>query len=670
MATPTPSTNTPQKHLAAFSSPAPRSLPGMINFDSPAALGLSLEGGVGMGISMSGMSGLGLSASAIGRADEEERRRRLESVIATLKTRPGRVSEEGIIGLCKKEGLEVVKEPQGKEEENRMKLILLIGNEGMCEIPMRNGEIENVNLELASDRSDISFGPTGSQILLRDLRPLPGMAKINLTLERFSHNLDKLLRMDKLSSQGASCFQAVFGIYTSLRKLFEHEKKIAVELLDAKIPYTSQRAEREVLCKKSGRPRMNAEDGIGLALEYWMDRRYLIPKYPQAKKSVSLKGKEKMDIDSDDTSNCYPEDQDPSTNKIYSMTIECESSQSAMYPPIRISDAWISENITKAADATDSNIDDMLMDRPSIDWLEPPQTYLPSAGPEEHDAMNLDTAPGRLPNIRFIAKFNPPLVVPLSVAVTIHQSLSNEIPNDSIRPTTFVGLALRPGEADPGVTGLDVESVQEIRNTRTVLAYDRDGKEEQHIHSNSLYVPKTEYARTIEVLPFSHPRQLIEILPTLRQYAFLTNLLVPLSPPLTSMKSNADALQLDITLSYAQPTPRLTMHLPHPSSSPPTSNLSSAASILDSIMGSADTDMKPPIGITVDIMTNADLMISDQNVVPARSALETKDVDVDMVKGAGEHDKLVQRLAKALDVCGELGVWGEWVRREIQRQDG
>ena len=129
-ATPTPSTNTPQKTLPVFSSPAPRSLPGMINFDSPAALGLSLEGGVGMGISMSGMSGLGLSASAIGRADDEERRRRLESAIAALKSRPGRVSEEGIMTLCKKEGLEVVREPS----KGGVMLTLLIGNDAMLDV--------------------------------------------------------------------------------------------------------------------------------------------------------------------------------------------------------------------------------------------------------------------------------------------------------------------------------------------------------------------------------------------------------------------------------------------------------------------------------------------------------------------------------------------------------
>lgn len=88
-----------------------------------------------MGISMSGMgmSSLGLSASAMGRADEDERRRRLENIIATLKTKPGRVGEEGIIGLCKKEGLDVEREelPGGV-----VMLALVIGSEVMCDVSL------------------------------------------------------------------------------------------------------------------------------------------------------------------------------------------------------------------------------------------------------------------------------------------------------------------------------------------------------------------------------------------------------------------------------------------------------------------------------------------------------------------------------------------------------
>jgi hypothetical protein len=645
----------------------------MMNFDSPAVMNLLQEGGVGMGISMSGMgmSSLGLSASGMGRADEDERRRRLENIIATLKTKPGRVGEEGIIGLCKKEGLDVEREelPGGV-----VMLALVIGSEVMCDVFVKNGEIESVKLETAIDRErpGFNFGPTGSKILLESLRPVNGMSKINLTLERFSHNLDKLLRMDKLSapeSGGVSCYQAIFGVYTSLKKLYEHEKKMALAIQDANTSYANQKAEREVLCKKSGRPRINAGTCLGLSLEYWMDRRHIMAK-PAARTPTSAKGKERMDIDSN--SDGIPEDTDPSSNKIYALTIECESSPSSMYSPIRISESWVSDAIEKAPDAASADIDNILSNTPTIDWLDPPDTYLPSAAPGgDHDAMNLDAAPGRLPNIRFVARFNPPLVVPLSVFVNIQQSLGLDVPQD-IRATTFMGLALRPGEPDPGLTGAAGDSTQEIRSTKTVLVPTASG-EEQRTHLNSLYVPKAEYARTIEALPFHHPKQLVEILPTLRQYAFTSSLLqhtfhetssatTPtqgekdsyITPPPTPDKPSEPPLQIDTTLYYSPPAPHLTIHLPHPSSTTSLPSTPSATDFLASLLSNTLSN-NPPLKVSLDVLPNAELAIRDQNIV---------DVPPTMELGLEVHeDERVKRVGRALDICGDLGVWGEWLRR-------
>jgi hypothetical protein len=652
----------------------------MVNFDSPAALGLLAEGGVGMGITMSGlgMSSLGLSASAIGRADEDERRRRLESIVSTVKSKPGRVSVQGIRSLCKNHDLKIEDEPG--------ELVIPIGTEALVTIPYKGDELqpERLALELNDDKHD--FQAKAGRILAGSLKPLPNTSKINLTLDRFAHNLDMLLRMDKLSDPahgGVSCYQAIFGVYSSLKKLFEHEKKMALTVLDANAHNSNQKAEREVLCKKSGRPRINAGSCLGLSLEYWMDRRHLVTK-PKTQQ-VSSKGKNKMEIDPT-TEDDNPEDIDSETNRTYSLLIECESSPSSMYSPIRISDAWISDAIEKAPDATDSDINNILMNRPSIDWLEPPPTYLPSAQPEgDHDAMNLDNQPGRLPNIRFVAKFNPPLVVPLSVFVNIQSSLGLEVPSD-IRATTFVGLALRPGEQDPGMTGVSNESTQEIRAEKTVLVMNQDGKEEQKKHSNSLYVPRTEYSRSIEYLPFSHPRQLVEILPTLRQYAFTTSLVQhtfgttsqtlekksathPLSPPLTPEQKAKDSgsLQFDISLSYSPPVPRMRFDFPHPLSSTTSPSSGSDHSDFLATLLSSTSIHKPPINVTLDIHPNAELVITQQNIVDVAGEKDdkSKDGNVDMDNVTGALDERVKRIAKALSVCGDLGIWAEWVRREV-----
>ncbi|KAH6513373.1 hypothetical protein HBI81_221490 [Parastagonospora nodorum] len=663
MATPTASTNTPSKHLPTFSSPAPRSVPhtgntNMLSYDSPAVLNMlndpsSGMGGVGMGISMSGlgMSSLGMSSSAIGRADEAERSRRLQNILELVGGKPGRVSEEGLLALCKKLGVSAEKNPDIAHG-----WMLLIGDEAVCDITFNNDEIATVNLQtnLDGEQEDLQFGPTGSEILVRSLKPLPGQSKINVTLERFAGNLEKLLTLDKLSSPqngGVSCYNAIAGVYTSLKKLFEHEKKMALAVMDANTPYRSHKAEREVLCKKSGRPRLNGGSCLGLSLEYWMDRRHLIS--PKKKAPQSEKGKEKMDIDSEHIPP-YPEDNEPETNRMYSLTIECESSPSTLYNPIRISNAWISDAIEKPTDVSDANvtIDNILDNAPSIDWQDPKPTYLePTA-----ESMDINSTPGRLPNIRFVARFNPPLVVPLAVHMQLYQSVGlSERPED-FRATTFVGLALRPGEIDPGMMGA-AGSTHEIRSTRSVL--DSSGKSRKH--AMSLYLPKIEYSRTLESLPFAHPKQLVAILPVLRQYAFTTSLLRDAFAPSTLSEEGEAEVQIDVNLTYTPPAPRLTFIIPHPSSSslsPAQNPPFNITNLLQSLL--ADSPSAPPLAVTLDIHANAEIMVREQNIVHV-----AREVDMDK---AEEGELRVKRLGKGLDVCGDLGVWGEWLRREAARQ--
>lgn len=503
------------------------------------------------------------------------------------------------------------------------------------------------------------------------------------------------MTLDKLGSPqngGVSCYEAIAGVYTSLRKLFEHEKKMALAVLDEDTPDRSHKAEREVLCKKSGRPRPNTGDRLGLNLEYWMDQRHIVPK-SRTRATASGKGKEKMDVDSQEQSE-YPEDNDDlKTNTVYSLTLECEQSPSALYTPIRISDDWISDALEKPVDANDANaLDNIILNTPSIDWQEPKPTFLePPASTGDDDAMNLDADPGRLPNIRFVAKFNPPLVVPITTYISLYQSVGIEPPQD-FTATTFVGLALRPSELDPAITGTAGATTHEIRSTRTTLVRDNHGNEKDRIHSLSLYVPKMEYSRRLESLPFAHPKQLVEILPILRQYAFTTSLLqssfleteqkkstsLPTPPMTPDANTSADSpLQLDINLSYTPPAPRLTLHIPHPSSTlspdfesnetPGAATPVSISDLLSGLLSDSDstgrTASHAPLSVTLDVHANAELVVSEQNVVQGVRAGEE---DLEKVQQAEER---VKRVARAAEVSGDLGVWGEWLRREVVRSE-
>ncbi len=668
-----------------------------MSYDSPAVLNMlndasSGMGGVGMGITMSGlgMSSLGLSASAMGRADEAERTRRLQAIIDIVGAKPGRVSEEGLLALCKRLGI-----PYEKEQDAVGTWLLLIGDEAVCEVAFKNDEIVKVNLQtrLDEERPELQFGATGSQILIQSLKPHHGQSKINLSLGPVSESLQKLLTLAQLGapqSGGVSCYNAIAGVYTSLRKLFEHQKKANLATRDATDRYRNYKAEREVLCKKSGRPRLNGGSCLGLSLEYWMHRRHLMPR---TGRPTLEKGKQKMHATFQESSTC-PEDDEPEKYELFSLTIECESSPSTLYTPIRISNEWISDNIEKPVDADDTNaaIDSILQNPPAIDWLDPKPTYLD--GPTTTaEAIDLDSAPGRLPNIRFVAKFNPPLVVPLTVYMQVYQMVGIEPRTEEFQATTFVGLALRPGEMDPGMTNTTGGSTYEIRSTQSVLYLNQEGKEAERRHELSLYLPKMEFSRTLESLPFSHPKQLVEILPVLRQYAATTALLknsflekgekptqihsqgdLP-SPPLTPAKDSKDGvetLQVDVNLSYTPPIPRFTLSIPHPSSTLSTkdsTNGSTADSVSDLLADllSGTSTFYPPIGVTIDVHANGELVVAEQNLMAAptlQSTADGKDGDIDMEQ-AERADQQVKRLGKALDICGDVSIWGEWLRREV-----
>lgn len=251
---------------------------------------------------------------------------------------------------------------------------------------------------------------------------------------------------------------------------------------------------------------------------------------------------------------------------------------------------------------------------------------------------------------------------------------------EDFRATTFVGLALRPGEIDPGMMGA-AENTHEYRSTRYAMCKDSTGQMTDQKHAMSLYLPKIEYSRTLDSLPFSHPKQIVQILPTLRQYAFTTSLLHtsffekaaklntsnPLSPPATpAMEKDPNALQIDVNLTYTPPAPRLTIYIPHPASpSPSTNTISSVSSLLSNLLSETPAPSQPALAITLDIHANGEIGVVEQNVLE-QPAMKEGEVDME---GAERMEAKVKRVRRALEISGDLGVWSEWIRREVQRND-
>jgi Mediator of RNA polymerase II transcription subunit 1 len=318
-----------------------------------------------------------------------------------------------------------------------------------------------------------------------------------------------MFKLDKLSVlPGLNCFEAISGVYTGLRRIFECEKRRLREVriengyMDDDIR-GDEVLEREVMCKKSGRPRMHAGRRVGLRLDYWMERRHVHSKgYKAAPGDPSATGAEPAsDSESDDG------------QQIWSAIIECESSPAELYPSVRVSDNWVSEKAMGS-----QNQDDLFgsSTEPTIEWLDPSPTYLPQG-----DSMDMGNAPeslGKLPDVRFIARLEPPVVLPLDTAVSIYGAVGAAIPEHSIMPTTYDGLLL---PTEPSENQRPFGEPRELSKERTLYVRDENGDMVERRHRYNLYVEKRAFGRLVEEIPFSHPRQLVEILPASSTHVFI-----------------------------------------------------------------------------------------------------------------------------------------------------
>ncbi|KZF18960.1 hypothetical protein L228DRAFT_251497 [Xylona heveae TC161] len=506
---PSPASHFAQRgHKHATSTPNAAAL----TFDSPSAaasLGLNLAG-IG---TPSGMGGL-----VNARSDEEERARRIEAILQLLRSRPGRVSEEAVERLAKRTGLDCLWEE---------KTLSIAGSALLVDLDFQNHIVDRVSLSLPGSSDAVSVhAPKASAILYKDLKPEDGSSSpINTTLNKFADNLERLAKLDKLSTPEVNCFEAIAGVYTSLRRIFEHEKKQSGQEAGEKMN-PDEEVERLVMCEKSGRPRMHAGKRVGLALEYWMDRR----RVSTSRKRKAESGSDEMDIDSIEKSRNKAHDGTSYDGNIWSAIIECEHSPAELYTPIRISNDWVSQRIERPSEEQDELFGP---DGPTIDWTEPAPTFVSgpaatrtpgaasSSAPDPMDTSGQNMS--KLPDVRFVARLEPPVVVPLQKAVEIYDSVGLVIPQESIQPTTLDGLILPPDPSE--VHGAVHGEARYLSNSREVLGFDGSGKEQLNRHDYALFAHKLDFGRVVDEIPFRHPMELINILPILRQYALTTTLL-------------------------------------------------------------------------------------------------------------------------------------------------
>lgn len=618
---------------------------GIGSFGTPSGLGL---GGLGLGVDMGTpgtagmvstpamgasmvptMSDLGLTASGgQKRNEDEERKARLRRILKSIGRPKGRVSEEGIARVARRVGFEndidtekLTQEELAKRAGNRQ--IGIAGESVVLDVTLKNHEPQSVQVAFANEFAGLEEqAERAGKVLLADLKRgagEDGKESVGETLDRFATDMEWLAKIDRLSKQKVDCFSALSGLYSSLKRLHEQETagtkggSAAAKILQA-------------TCKKSGTPLSHEYGRLGLSIDYWRDHRQAAPPREDA-----------MDVDS------VGHDGSAALNaeRAYTLRLEIEPSTPELFPSIRVSDAWL-------PDPLDLTSSDPLH---GIPWQDPPPTFIPNA--DGGEAMAVDGSQ-KLPELRFVAKLDPPIVMPWQTATNIMNAVGAPAPQAFPTPSLYHALLLGDTNVQLANTSSAVTAQQEV------LAIRQGGQEEEVHHAYRLNIAKAEFGFKLEELPFSHPRQLVELLPTLRQWACAGKLLKQTfsSNNLNSKPQSSSNAQYKTTKASNDDDNDIDM---------------SSSSSLDEILSEIRPDLygRLPVDIAFAATPTPTLSLTFPALDPARgtvmASLQVKPnggFDVILPK-PGVQVQPVKRLARALDVVNDLGVWVEWLRSDV-----
>lgn len=358
------------------------------------------------------------------------------------------------------------------------------------------------------------LAPQAAAILKKNLQPNKPLLISDLS--DFANNLERLSKLDKISTaHSLNCFTAITGLYGSLLNIFEYEKgERAMEggAVDA-------------MCKGNGRPRMHCNGKVGLSVEYWRERRKMLSSGKGKERDVMMGGTGDQEVDED-----AGDGKDKGRTWRIIIEIDEVGPECTSLDAVRTSEDWVGKGIAKPryepalgnVFRMDTNADDFFPvssddsmfgdDDFIIDWLDPE--------PSVENLMEVDSA---RPNARFIARLDPPIIVPLLEEVTIFSSLGLYSPPGQIGATTLDGL-LFPRAVVPDPPPFTTERIIHLPP-----GMDSQNREHSDIstatHKYTLHTLKPIYAREVWEIPFGHPRQLGPILHIFRQYVLLATLL-------------------------------------------------------------------------------------------------------------------------------------------------
>lgn len=527
------------------------------------------------------------------------------------------------------------------DDRDNLKFLIIAGRTFTLEVGMKDHRVETVELQYAYSGPDVKkHAVQAGAILLQNLKLAPDQHPWTKQLDDFASNLESLAILDKLSvvdDNGAAVlitYDAIAALVESLQKV--HDWDVARLRED---PAYSQKPDEQLhtiaMCERNGRPFAHERGIVGMGLEYWRSQRYHTPSPAKAEK-------------------WYKE------AKHWSILVGCARRDPLVYPAaVRVSNKWIGEEIETTTEGLP----------PMLDWQEPPAVVLPD---KPVDDLLL---PGpKYPEVMFMAVFDPPVTLPLSEWEQIHHYTGAPVAHPAYMQT-YDYLAFPP--ADGNYNPAEPRVVASKRTIRTQM---RDATFENVEHENRLFVHKPVYGQALTELPFSHPSQLVNMLPTLRQYAFLYNLLdkafgsqaekyaTPnLAPPtadpnsitVTTRSSEFDifmgdatadqgdhpansnersAVKVDVTLNvHPQPSPKLQVMFPF---------------------------RGRPAQVTVDVGRNGVVTIESTNVVDEEGrVLDEHGAPLEGARAEPAYAR--ERLARLLMFFEDIDKWCEWIRNHV-----
>ncbi|KAL2891829.1 Mediator of RNA polymerase II transcription subunit 1 [Ceratocystis lukuohia] len=391
------------------------------------------------------------------------------------------------------------------EKSKRLRAMIDLLQMFSVEVNLRNNIVVDVQL-LFDESAEIvkQQSPRAAEILKQDLQLEPYQSPLTKTLDQFAVNLERLHSQDKLSVvPGFDCQEALASMSLSLHKLYDWDlEKTRMELA----PSSGEEAiVNAVMCTRHGRPHLHARGSVGLSLQYWKEKR-LAPANPSIVKVVE------------------------ETELVWSLLIMCAKAPMGTMPfaLARVSTEWIAPDVAKPnpmAEETLQSVTGVV-----LDWQHPNNTVLPD-----------ETGMGpKYPDIVFKAILDPPVVLPQSVFVQVMQAVG-QAPMDHQAPSSTFDALFFPSQAPSSAAGSsivthDPSEPRKISSKRKIRRLDIGGGESTALVDTTLFVYKPVYGQVLQEIQFAHPQQIIELLPVLRQYAFVATLLRN-SFPLVSSQS-------------------------------------------------------------------------------------------------------------------------------------